>query len=124
AATESGRQERRRGRRGPSQATELVDLAAAIELYRSPDGEAYADVRVAAHRETHALRSHAMRAWLARTYHATHGRVPSTDAVREALGVLEGRALWEGPVQPVAVRVGEHDGSIYLDLGDLEWRAV
>jgi len=83
--SESGRQERRRS---PSQATELVELAAALELYRSPDGEAYADVRVAEHRETHALRSHAMRAWLARIYHTTHGRVPSADAVREALGVL------------------------------------
>lgn len=110
--------------RGPSQATVLVDLAAELACYHAPDGEPYADVTVAGHRETHPLRSRAVRAWLARAYHRAHGRAPSSDAVREALGVLEGRALWDGPTQAVALRVGEHAGAVYVDLGDPAWRAI
>jgi hypothetical protein len=45
-------------------------------------------------------------------------------AVDEALATLAGRAQHEGAERPVFIRVGEHDGLIYLDLGDSRWRAV
>jgi hypothetical protein len=111
------------GARG-SQTTELLAVAEALALYHAPNGEPYADVRVDDHRETHPLRSRALRDWLAREYHHAHGRALRSEAVREVLGVLEGRARWDGEERPVAVRVAEYGGAIYLDVGDMTWRAI
>ena len=38
--------------------------------------------------------------------------------------MLEGKALFDGAEHPVHVRTAGHDGAIYLDLADAEWRAV
>ena len=38
--------------------------------------------------------------------------------------VLEGKARFEGDECAAHLRVAEHDGAIYLDLGDTDWRAV
>ena len=43
---------------------------------------------------------------------------------RSALTVIAGQAIHEGLEHAVAVRVAEHDGAIYLDLADEQWRAV
>ncbi|MCP4251651.1 MAG: ATP-binding protein [bacterium] len=38
--------------------------------------------------------------------------------------MLAAKALFDGPELPVAVRLAEHDGVIWLDLGDETWEAV
>jgi hypothetical protein len=110
--------------RGPSQATQLVDLAAALDLWHDADGAGYADIRIDGHRETHALRSRPFRDYLARRYYLAHRRAVSAEALREALDVLGGRARWECPEHLVAVRVAGDDERIYVDLGDPQWRVV
>jgi hypothetical protein len=40
------------------------------------------------------------------------------------LGVLEGKALYDGPEYPVYTRLAAHNGAIYLDLGNAAWQAV
>lgn len=108
----------------PNQASTLVQLAAAADLFHGPDGTSYATVSVDAHRETHLLRSRALRSWLAQRYYAAERRTPSSQAVQDALGVLEGRALYGAPERAVAVRVADHEGAIFLDLGGPTWEAV
>jgi len=114
------------GRR--SQADVLLALAIGLELFHSPgnggDGEAFASFTVNGHKETWAIRSGGFRSWLARLYHAETGRAPSAQALQDALGVLAGQAQYDGPERPLALRVAEHQGAIYLDLADPEWRAV
>ena len=41
-----------------------------------------------------------------------------------ALQVLEAKAQFDGPERPVWVRIAEHEGAIYLDLGNETWEAV
>ena len=53
-----------------------------------------------------------------------HDKPPNAQALQDALGVLEARAQYDGPEVEVHVRVAEHDGAIYIDLADEEWRAV
>jgi hypothetical protein len=48
----------------------------------------------------------------------------STDAIQSALNVIEARAHYDGVERTVYIRVGSHDGCIYLDLADARWRAV
>jgi hypothetical protein len=38
--------------------------------------------------------------------------------------VIEARALFEGGEMSVQVRVAGHDGKLYLDLANEQWRAV
>ncbi len=112
-------------RRPPSQATLLVHLATEQgELFHTPDGQACAAFPSAGHRETCALRSPGFKRWLARRFYEAHEKTPSAQAVADALGVLEGQALYGGLEIPVHTRIAEHAGTVYLDLGDPTWRAV
>jgi hypothetical protein len=106
--------------------TRLVEIAiaAGAELFHSPDRQAHATVPVNGHRETWHLRGAGFRLWLTRLYYEAEGKAPGAQAVQDALGVLEGEALFRGGERPVAVRVAERDGAIYLDLADAGWRAV
>jgi hypothetical protein len=110
--------------RGASQATRLVELAAGAELFHTPEREAFATVAVDGHRETWSLKSTPFRLWLRSCYFGATGAAPNSQAIQDALGVLESRALFVGPELRVFVRLAWHDGAIYLDLANDRWEAV
>jgi hypothetical protein len=110
--------------RGMSQATELVGIAADAELFHSPDGEAFATITVDDHQETWLIKAKGFRRWLARQFYQAHEKAPGSQAVQDALGVLEGKALFDGPEYAVFTRLAELDGVIYLDLANERWEAV
>lgn len=109
-----------------SQATQLIKLAVkeGVELFHTPDLVPYAVMLVNNHSETWGLRTRAFRQWLRRLYYQQNQTAPSTSAAVEALEVLEGMALFDGPIYPVHIRTAEHNGNIYLDLCDTNWQAV
>jgi hypothetical protein len=108
-----------------SAAAAIVVIGRELGLWHDADGEAYITLRAAdGHEEHHALRSRTVRSYLARVYYQRTQRSARSDALTEALGVLEGLARYEGDEHAVAVRVAAHEGAIYLDLGDAAWRAV
>ena len=91
----------------PSQATRLVTLAmgAGAELFHSPEGDAYATIAVEGHRETWSLKVRGFRRWLARLFYEEQRKTPGSQAIQDVLGVLEGKALWDGPACPVYTRL-------------------
>ena len=107
-----------------SQATQLVELAASAELFHDPDHEAFARFSVETHFEVAAVRSRHFRRWLARLFYLAVAKAPSAQAMQDAIGVLDGKAVFEGPERTVHVRMAEHDGKIYLDLCDESWQVV
>jgi hypothetical protein len=109
---------------GGSQATRLVALAADAELWHTPDDEAYATIVVEGHREHHPLTSKHFRRWLRGKFYRETRAAPGSQAVQDALGVLEAQAVFEGPEHSVFVRVAEHAGKIYIDLANPTWEAV
>jgi hypothetical protein len=76
------------------------------------------------HRESWPIRSTPFRAWLRRRHYDATGDAPTTEAVSSAVNLLEARAQFDNPERAVHLRVAEHEGSIYLELADEEWRAV
>lgn len=108
----------------PSQGTQLVALTDEAELFHAPDEEPYATVPAGDHLETWPVRSRGFRRWLAKRFYTTHRNTPSQQALSNALNVLEGRAVCDGAEHEVFVRVAEHEGAIYIDLGDPSWSAV
>src|SRR5262245_60411988 len=109
-----------------SQATILVNLAirAADELFHSAEGDAYATIDVEGHQETWLLKVRGFRRWLARLFYEEMRKAPGSQAVQDALAVLEGKALYDGPEYPVYTRLAAVNGTIYLDLGNPAWQAV
>jgi hypothetical protein len=112
--------------KGPSQATQLIELAEQLELglFHTPDSVAYANVVIDGHRETWPIRTGPFRRWLARRFYELSGSAPSSQPLQDALGVLEGRALFDEPEHPIFTRLAGGEQTIYLDLGDVNWRAV
>lgn len=88
-------------------------------LFHDVEGTPYVTVSGAdAEARTYKLASKEARLWLMRLYHSAKGQVPRAQAIQDALGVLHGRALFDGPVQEVHVRLAGHNGNVYLDLCD------
>ena len=102
----------------------LTDLAFSADLFHTADGTAFADLMIDGHRETWPVRSTRLRSWLRRKYYEATGAAPGAGAVSSAINLLEARAQFDAPRRAVYLRVGEHDGRIYLDLADDRWRAV
>jgi hypothetical protein len=108
-----------------SASTRLIQLvhAAGVELFHSGETP-YVRVRVGDHCEVLTLRSRAFRNWCRRIYYESQGKAAGSQAVEDALGVLEAKALFAGAEHAAPVRLAEHAGNIYLDLADPLWRAV
>jgi hypothetical protein len=110
-----------------SQATLLVELALdteGLELFRTPNHDAHVLVPHGTHRECWPVRSTPFRRWLQRLYFEQAGSAPGSQALQDALGVLEGKALFNGEVHEVHLRLTEHEGAIYIDLADDFWQAI
>ena len=124
AASMAGQDSRQGGRpRMRSQSEKLVDLAAVLELWHSSRLQAYATLPVNGHAEHRAVRSRDFRLFLWGAYYDAHGQVPNSQALEDALRVVEvlaGRGAQHTP----HLRVGELNDALYLDLGDRDWRVV
>lgn len=112
------------GKQRETQAAALVRLAQDAELFHDPEGQAWATVPVGGHRETWPVRGKGFRTWLARRFYDEADKPPGAQALQDALNVIEARALFDGRELAVYVRAAEHEGHVYLDLGDPSWRAV
>ena len=107
------------------QADVLIEIANRGELFHTPDGVAYADIQRNGHRETYPVRSGDFRKWLLLCYYQENDdSAPNKDALSSAIGVIEAQATFDGNEYPVAVRIGGHDGRIYLDLCNDAWQAI
>ena len=105
-------------------ADKLVSLGKAAELFHSEDGSAFASVPVNSHKETWPLGTKGFRQWLGRQYWRKYGKVPGSQSVQDALGVLAAMAIFDGPEHSVFIRVAGTNDAVYIDLGSDTWEAV
>jgi putative DNA primase/helicase len=115
--TESGRQRRR-------QSISLLDFLPETELWHSPNREAFATIKIAGHFENWPARSKDFREWLSSRHFAVTNSAPNAQSIEDALRVFEGLAKHQGRERALYLRLGEHEGSVFVDLGDLQWRAI
>jgi hypothetical protein len=109
-----------------TQAKQLINLAlkTGVELFHDCNKDAYATVPVGEHLETFKLRTKPFHLWLRRLFYCNSDKPPGAQAVQDALGELEARAIFDHPEYKVWVRLAEYDGKIYVDLGNDKWNAV
>jgi putative DNA primase/helicase len=108
-----------------SRATELVALISSQgRLYRTPDGDVYARVRIGQHEENIQVRSRHFRTWVMSLYHSKHERTVGERAISEAIGTLEGQTLMSGADEEVHLRTARHGGKFYYFLADREHTVI
>lgn len=110
--------------RRDSQATRLVSIAEKAHLFHSADGTAFASVEIENHLETWPVRSRGFRQYLAREFYCAEKTAARAQSIQDALGVINGKACFDGHEEAVFQRVAERDGSLWLDLGNRAWQAV
>jgi hypothetical protein len=120
----SGQDEKPTKGRAPSQASQLLELAEGAAYFHDPEYRAWVTFAAGDHHETSLVKSQAFRRWLGWRLYASKGITANAQAMQDALGVLEGRATYDGPMQTVYARLASHDGAIYLDLANEQWGAV
>lgn len=109
--------------RPPAQRDKLFVIAQAAELFHTPRGESFATIERGGHREVLRVAGAEFREWLLYQYYTNEGTAPGKNAMTEALPTIIAKAQIEGPEREVFTRLAEHNGCIYIDLGD-ETRSV
>ena len=107
-----------------SQAARLLELAGAVELFHALSGEPFATISVVGHHETHPVRSAALASWLRRLYWNTYREPIPAAPLKDAVDTLAARAEFGGESHPVAIRIAEHEGRLYVDLANDAWEAI
>jgi hypothetical protein len=107
-----------------SQATQLVDLIieSGAELFHDPDDIPYITLSIGDHQETHNIDRLGHLA--NRLYFRAYGSALNSQTVQDAISVLRGKAIYDGPTYTVCTRLGAHNGALYLDIGDESRQAV
>ena len=108
----------------PSQVDILLEIASEADLFHTNDGTAFADFEFDSRRETWPVRSKGFKDRLIEAFLERTGGAPNSEAYQTARNAIEAMARFRGPQRVVCIRVGGHDGKIYLDLADDTWRAV
>lgn len=108
-----------------SQADELIQIATTETfLFHDETKDGFANLPIDSHRETWHLRSNFFKQWLVRRFYEQTEKSPNSEAFKQALNVIEAKAVFDGPEIKLSLRVAEHEGCIYYDLADDKWRAV
>ncbi|MGC3967581.1 MAG: hypothetical protein QM775_09490 [Pirellulales bacterium] len=103
----------RRRTAGPN---EILELMADVRLFRSPEGKGYGVVPAGNQRESLPLLGERFRSYVMKRYFETHGRPPTEQAIKDAIGVLNAQAVFSDVQEPVFIRYAEHAGRFYVDL--------
>jgi hypothetical protein len=107
-----------------SQANTILSLVEGVELFHTPDGEAFASIDAGGHIEHHRLNSKHFRQWLSYQFYKSDGKSPSSQAIQDAIGTLSGQALFDGETRETFIRLAAFGGKIYLDLCNEAWQII
>lgn len=108
-----------------NQATLLTELIEEGDLFHGDDdSEGFASIVNDGHRETWPIRSSGFRNWLSQRYYHKYGKAPSASALLDAINVASGIAIHQGNEYSVAVRIAKHEGTIYIDLANIDWKII
>lgn len=87
-----------------------------IELFHDERGGAYTRVHFEAGTRIVAVKSREFETYLGQLTWARTRKAAGSEAIRAAKGVLEGKAIYEGPEHPLHCRVVRFQGDIWIDI--------
>jgi len=93
------------------------------QFFTDQTDTAFVQVPVGNHLETWPLESRQFSRWVASEYHKLRGKAPYSQALADARLILWGNCE-QGPTYKLHNRVAWHEGALWYDLADKNWRAV
>jgi len=109
-----------------SKATKIVTafLEEGPTFFHTPDKEPYVTLIVEGHEETYRVRDVHIQRKLARIFFERYGTAASSQALSDAVGLLEAHALFGGGEEQVFIRLAQNENRIYLDLCNQSWESI
>lgn len=108
-----------------SQADRLVALIDPTGLFHSPRKDVYVNLQMDGHQETYPLADKHFKSYLSFLFYQKEDKIPNSQALHDALQVLEGIGRYREKEKMVYTRVGQDsDGTCYLDLVNEKWECV
>jgi hypothetical protein len=96
-----------------------------IQLFHNDIKDAFARILVEGHHEIWRIRSRQFKQWLVKQFWERYTKAPNTNALNEALLVIESMARFNGEKYTLANRVARaENGTLWYDLTDVGWKAV
>ncbi len=118
-------EERSEDSKRESQADALIRIATTEAfLFHDDAKDGFAAIPINGHREIWPLRSKFFKQWLVRRYYEQTDKSPNNEAIRQALNVIEAKAVFDGPEIKLNLRVAEHEGALWYDPANDAWQAV
>jgi energy-coupling factor transporter ATP-binding protein EcfA2 len=101
-----------------------LDLARTATYFHTADKVAYADIWIDGNRHTYAVRSKMFKLWLMGEQYRTNKSGINSQSFQDTLPTLESIAIFDGDTHDVHLRMAEHQGKLYLDLGTSDWQSA
>jgi hypothetical protein len=103
---------------------EIIDNQESLVLFHDEHDRAYVTLEVLGHQEIWECKSKSTRRWLTNEFWKKIGRAPTSEALKNVIGVLEGRASFDGPMYRLGNRFTWNNGELWYDLTNEKWQAV
>ena len=94
------------------------------ELFHTPNDESFASIKINGHCENISVNSKLFRTYLMRLYYNRTDGVPGVQALKDTIHLLSAVAIFGRPKLALHLRYAEHEGAIYIDLGNDAWEQV
>jgi hypothetical protein len=107
-----------------SASEKLIRLAEDCELFHDSDGRGYATLPMENHKENWQIKSKGFSRFLHKRFYDKFQKVPNSQAMTDALELIDTKAQYEGSKHSVYIRVGKLNGKNYLDLCNDQWEVV
>ncbi len=108
----------------PKKPKSPLELAKVATYFHTADKVAYADILIEGNRHTYSVGSRAFKLWLSGEHYRANKFGLCPQSFKDTLPTLEAIAIFDGECREVNLRVAEHQGKLYLDLGTPDWKAV
>lgn len=102
----------------------LIRLGSEAKYFTNEIEEAFAEIEINGHTELWKIKSRTYKMWLTKRYYDETGKAPTTDAMNQAIGVMEAKAMFEGKERTLHLRVAKKDEKYYYDLANETWEVV
>ncbi|MED1561531.1 hypothetical protein AJ85_17080 [Alkalihalobacillus alcalophilus ATCC 27647 = CGMCC 1.3604] len=104
----------------------IIKLAENFQYFRNDIEEPFVAIQKNGHWEVMEMKSQKFKLYLTKLYFEHTNSAPGSDAISQALKVLEMKAIFsdDNDERTLQKRIAEEDGSFYYDLCDSDWRVV
>ena len=95
-----------------------------VVLFHDEQGNGHIALDIEGHREVRLCKSKAIKNWLSHEIYRTQNKAPGGEVLNSILGVLEGKARFEGQEIKLENRIAWLKDNLLYDLTDKDWQAV